>query len=200
LIGLIWSNIVGCSSISYNDVSVIQIPDLEVSADNAQLTKDKNGLLLIDKQPFSGHLNTFFSDGKLESRISYFNGLQEGTQTKYYEDGKLREKRTYQLGEKHGEHFGWYPNQQLKFHYIFENGLSIGNHKDWYQNGSLYKDYNYKEGHPFGSQKMWRTDGKLRANYVIREDGRKYGLTGLKRCAKVDSEKESIDPYLAKSE
>ena len=38
-------------------------------------------------------------------------------------------------------------------------------------------------------------DGKYRSNYVITENGRKYGLVGLKRCKKIDGETENIDPY-----
>ena len=41
---------------------------------------------------------------------------------------------------------------------------------------------------------MWRPDGKYRANYVVRENGRSYGLTGLKRCKKIDGKNEVIDP------
>ena len=34
--------------------------------------------------------------------------------------------------------------------------------------------------------------GKIKANYVIKEEGRKYGLTGVQRCENIDVQKQKI--------
>ena len=73
--------------------------------------------------------------------------------------------------------------------------MSQGTHKTWYRDGSLSSELNFKDGHEFGAQKVWRQDGKLKSNYVVRENGRRYGNLGLKRCKKLDGEDETIDPY-----
>ena len=51
----------------------------------------------------------------------------------------------------------------------------------------LMQDRNYVNGKAMGAQKVWRKDGKIRANFVIRENGKKYGLMGMKRCTKIDA-------------
>ena len=83
-----------------------------------------------------------------------------------------------------------------KFEYFFIKGLSEETHYQWYENGQLYSEINYLNGKPFGSTKIWRKDGKLRSNFVIRENGRRYGLAGIKRCTKINIKEEIIDPYL----
>jgi hypothetical protein len=180
--------------------SELSIPEIEKAFNDSPISKDSLGRYCFEGKEFSGYLTAYFDNGALAKKHGFFEGLQAGMSIGYYSNGVVEYKRPYNAGEKHGEHFGWYENGQIKFHYLFNEGLSIGNHKDWYANGKLFKDYNYKAGHPFGAQKMWRTDGKMRANFVIREDGRKYGLTGLKRCAKIDSETENIDPYLGQAQ
>ena len=72
----------------------------------------------------------------------------------------------------------------------------MGKHIQWYDSGQIYSEINYLNGKPFGSTKVWRKDGKLRSNFVIRENGRRYGLAGIKRCTKIDTEKQIIEPYI----
>lgn len=182
------------------DFSEPTISFIEMAFNDPYISKDSLGRYLFKGKIFSGYLTSCFKNGQLTKRHGYHEGIQAGMSIGYYPNGNIEYKRPYVQGEKHGEHLGWYNNGQLKFHYFFEDGLSIGNHKDWYEDGKPFKDSNYKAGHPFGSQKMWRTDGKIRANFVIREDGRKYGLTGLKRCTKIDSETKNIDPFLVQAQ
>ena len=101
------------------------------------------------------------------------------------------------MGKKEGTHKGFFPDSQPRFEYKFEAGENIGTHYDWYEGGQLAKLTNYKDGKPFGVQKMWRSDGKIRSNYVIREDGRRYGLVGIKRCKNINTEAQAIQPLTA---
>ena len=176
------------------------IPEIEIAATDSSISKETLGRYCFAGKVYSGYLTSYFNNGNIAKKHGYLDGIQTGLSLGYYSNENIEYKRPYLHGEKHGEHFGWHENGLIKFHYLFKEGLSEGNHKDWYADGKLFKDYNYQAGHPFGSQKMWRTDGKFRANFVIREDGRKYGLTGLKRCAKIDSETKNIDPYLGQSQ
>ncbi len=172
----------------------VSIPDIIVPSNHALIKKSENGLLLYDGQPFSGTLRFTSKEGSLSETKQYHVGRQEGLYLGYYSTGEVRFKRLYHQGKKHGLHEGWYRDGSKKFRYYFENGLSEGQHLEWYRSGQLSREANYKEGHEFGTQKIWRSDGKIRTNYVIREDGRKYGLIGMKRCKNIDVENEQLDP------
>lgn len=172
--------------------SIPDIPDLEVYEQHPALTRDRVGKLRYEGNLFSGYLVDYYSGGALKSKSAYSDGLQESVSYGYYPSGEIMYLRPYIEGEKQGIHIGYYPDGRKKFVYRFEAGLSIGNHREWYADGQLTRDLNYVNGQPFGPQKMWRSDGKIRSNYVIREDGRRYGLVGIKRCKNIDTEKERI--------
>ncbi|MEQ9377497.1 MAG: hypothetical protein RIG68_20085 [Imperialibacter sp.] len=168
------------------------IPDIEVAESDETLSRDKKGRLHYEGGLFSGYLVEYYPGGTLKSKSAYSEGLLESVSYGYYPTGEVMYVRPYVKGEKHGTHTGYYPDGSLKFQYHFVTGKSAGNHQEWYQSGLLAKDLNYVDGQPFGSQKMWRPDGKIRSNYVIREDGRRYGLVGVKRCKNIDTELEQI--------
>lgn len=168
------------------------VPDVEIRKNDPSLSTDREGKLHYKENLFSGYLVDYYPSGALKSRSPYADGLLELISYGYYPLGETMHIRPYVKGEKHGIHKGYYPDGSKKFTYHFEDGLSIGNHREWYADGQLAKDMNYVNGQPFGSQKMWRSDGKIRSNYVIREDGRRYGLVGIKRCKNIDTEKERI--------
>jgi antitoxin component YwqK of YwqJK toxin-antitoxin module len=186
------------SSMEATDISktAISIPNVEIADHDEKLFMNSDGILLHNELPFSGFLIKKNSDGVLIEKIGYLNGSQAGDMLGFYENGAKKFIRPYLNGEKHGIHLGWYEDGTLRFLYQFENGLSEGNHKEWYEDGSIMQDFNFKDGKPFGSQKVWRKDGKIRGNYVVRENGRRYGLMGIKRCTKIDGEDERLDPYV----
>ncbi len=176
--------IAGCSSIS----------PLEVSKNNQELIRTPQGLLQYQGIPFSGHVVEFYENGQTKSNTGYSQGLRERTTFGYYATGELKSKRDYTKGEKTGTHKGYFIGGEKRFEYTFQNGENVGTHYEWFVDGSLLMESNYQNGQPFGSQKVWRSDGKLRSNYVIREDGRKYGLVGIKRCKNIDIEEEQVKP------
>lgn len=173
----------------------LEIPEVEVLEGDTRFSMSTDGTIYLDSMMFSGYMVTFYPDRSLKSKKSYYQGRLEGNFISYYPNGQIYSHRPYHLGEKHGEHLGYYEDGQLKFQSYFVNGFSQGTHKGWYPSGSLKKEMNYKDGKEFGAQKYWRSDGKMRSNYVVRENGRRYGMLGLKRCAKIDSETGDIDPY-----
>jgi antitoxin component YwqK of YwqJK toxin-antitoxin module len=194
---IIWLALIGWTCGQSDDLYYhkMTIPERYIDASDKSLQLDSLGKLQLGDEIYSGFIVSKFQNGNLSSKIPYSDGLMEGYHIKYYEFGDTAILRYYLKGEKHGEHLAWYESGQLKFQYLFNKGLSVGNHKTWYINGNLSQDMNYVEGMELGAQKMYRSDGKLRSNYVVRENGRKYGLVGLKRCAKIDSESGAFDPY-----
>ena len=173
----------------------IRIPQIELNENDLRLINARNGTLLADSVPYSGYLVSHHLDGTIASRKSYLDGRLEGEWVTYFTNGNLESKRSYKNGEKHGNHLGYFVNGVKKFQYYFENGFAQGKHFRWYADGRLACEMSYVNGHELGAQKVWRPDGKMRSNYVVKENGRRYGLIGLKRCAKIDSETENIDPY-----
>lgn len=175
-----------------------QIPKVELLESDPRLSRSNTGLIYLDTIKFSGYLLSFYADSSIKAKKSFYQGRLEGDFMSYYQNGQIFSKRPYHLGEKHGEHLGYYDDGQLQFQYYFEHGFGQGTHKTWYPNGDLKKEMNYLDGKERGLQRVWRTDGKMRSNYVVRENGRKYGKLGLKRCAKIDSETGDVDPYKGK--
>ncbi|WP_109832892.1 toxin-antitoxin system YwqK family antitoxin [Reichenbachiella versicolor] len=187
-IGLLFS----CRPNTSQDISV---PEIELTW-NENFYLD-NGVVYLDSIPYSGYLLSYRNE-KLYSKEGYYDGRLHGTTAKYYSDGKLMQVRPYANGEKDGEHLGYYPNGKLKFKYYFEDGLSQGTHYEWYKDGNPKAEMNYIDGRERGRQRVWRPDGKLRSNYITRENGRQYGMLGIKRCTKIDGQSGNIDPYTAK--
>ena len=171
------------------------IPNTFLSANNPKMNYDFKGILNYENNPFSGFLIKKNDNGDLIEKKGFYRGYLEGKSVGYYENGNKQYRRFYKEGKKTGEHIGWYESGQIKFKYFFKKGLSEQKHSQWYDNGMKYSEINYLRGKPFGSTKVWRKDGKLRSNFVIRENGRRYGLAGIKRCTKIDIEKEIIEPY-----
>ncbi|MEP3386680.1 MAG: hypothetical protein ABJO02_00745 [Reichenbachiella sp.] len=172
-----------------------QIPKVELLESDSRLSRANDGTIYLDTTAYSGYLISFYSDSTIKSKKTYYQGKLEGDFVSYYSNGQVSSLRPYHFGEKHGEHLGYYKNGKLQFQYFFEHGFGQGTHKTWYPNGDLKMEMNYVDGKERGLQRVWRTDGKMRSNYVVRENGRKYGKLGLKRCAKIDSETGDVDPY-----
>ncbi len=188
-----------CGNSSSEELQVInfsaRIPEVELQENDMRLSLANDGVLYLDSVLYSGFLVSYYADSSLKSRKGIYEGRLEGDYISYYPSGQIYSIRPYHLGNKHGEHLGYFEDGQPKFQYVFVNGLSQGTHKDWYTSGNPKKEMNYKDGKELGSQKYWRRDGKMRSNYVVRENGRRYGMLGIKRCAKIDSETGDIDPY-----
>ncbi|SNS99599.1 Antitoxin component YwqK of the YwqJK toxin-antitoxin module [Ekhidna lutea] len=171
------------------------IPKINILATNPDITKKQNGDVFYHDLPFSGYLVERYPNDSLSLKIGFYDGKQNGVMTSYYENGSIRYIRPYLNGEKHGKHVGFHKNGTKAFEYHFVDGFSEGNHKEWYDNRQPATDMNYVNGKEFGRQQAWRPDGKVRSNYIVRENGRRYGLMGIKRCTKLDGVTQSVDPY-----
>jgi antitoxin component YwqK of YwqJK toxin-antitoxin module len=144
-----------------------------------------NGLLIINKQPFSGRLFSLFPSTRDTVEIaSYREGREHGEWVKFYPSGKIKEKRFFDDGQKIGEYLAWWENGNRQLHYFFEADEYEGTCKEWNIDGKLVKVFNYKKGHEEGHQQWWYDNGRVKANYVI-QDGRRFGLLGTKNCVNV---------------
>lgn len=183
-------------SVINSNFKVVLIPNKLISFNESKLNPDSKGRLSFEGELFSGYIVKKNLNGDIIEKKGYLNGYPEGRSIGYFDNGKIKFKRYYKSGKKIGMHEGWYINGQKKFKFFFNKGLNKGTHYQWYDNGQLYSEINYLNGKPFGATKIWRKDGKLRTNFVIRENGRRYGLAGIKRCTKINIKEEIIDPYV----
>lgn len=174
--------LIGCTT----PVVKIPVPIATVMLNSADTgLTNANGIVLLNKQPFSGKVYTLYA-GTPDTAVitAWLNGKESGEWTKYDEAGKLRERRTFENGQKTGALISWWPNGNKQQHYLFRNDEYEGTCSEWNEAGRLVKEMNYKAGHEAGSQRSWYDNGRIRANYVI-EDGRRYGLLGTKNCVNV---------------
>lgn len=172
-----------------------EIPEVMIDEGDAEIRRKITGELYYQNVLFSGYLTASHSDGSLAMKEGYFEGIKNGLYQGYYPNDSIRFTRYHLNGQKVGTHEGWFENGQQKFLYYFDDGKAVGQHTKWYADGNTFSIQNYEDGFERGLQRVWRPDGKLRSNYVVKEDGRKYGLLGIKRCTKLDGEKEEFDPY-----
>ena len=177
------------------ETEVQDIPERLILASNEGVVKKQNGDIYFNELPFSGYLIEKYSNDVISLKTGYFDGKQNGVTIAFYQDGSIKYQRPYLNGEKHGIHVGFHRNGVKAFEYYFVSGFNEGNHKEWFNDGLLAADMNYVKGKEFGRQQAWRPDGKVRSNYVVRENGRRYGLMGIKRCTKLDGITKIVDPY-----
>ena len=52
----------------------------------------------LDGNPYTGHCETHYSDGSIESSSEFINGLMNGTTKFYYQGGKIQEELSYDEG------------------------------------------------------------------------------------------------------
>jgi antitoxin component YwqK of YwqJK toxin-antitoxin module len=165
-------------------VDKIQIPSIEKNKTDVNF-KLKNGVLFFIDAPYSGTVNTFYDNGNLKSKSTYYQGKREGNYFGFYPNKKKWFERYYTKGLKIKTHKSWFQNGQQMFEYQFNNqGSYNGFTKDWHLNGQLAKHFNFVEGKETGSQKMWKPTGKIRANFFT-VNGERHGLIGLKNCESV---------------
>ncbi|WP_370089148.1 toxin-antitoxin system YwqK family antitoxin [Ekhidna sp.] len=198
-VGLLLLVIWGCSKSKEGVVEAVlemhEIPEVSVSISDERIKKRQSGEVYFNNLPFSGYLIERYSNDTIARKTGYFEGKQNGMTTAYYPDGSIQYQRPYLNGEKHGIHIGFHKNGVKAYEYYFVNGFNEGNHKEWFETGALAADMNYVDGKEFGRQQVWRPDGKVRSNYIVRENGRRYGLMGIKRCTKLDGVTQTVDPY-----
>lgn len=179
--------------------STFLIPDVHVLKSENNLLFGKDGLVELDEALFSGYLEAYYSNGQLKQKQGYLDGRAEGEFVQNDSLGQRVERRFYLSGDKHGNHMGWYSNGQKRFDFLFDHGRSEGCHRRWRENGNLWQEFNFVNGSHRGLQRVWRSDGKLRANYVVRENGRRYGMQGIKRCKNIDTKNEQLSALTPKS-
>lgn len=86
------------------------IPQIEVDVNN--LEDDHYGFFQ-DGKPFTGIAVSYYSNGKIESRRPYLNGMPHGLCQWWYENGQLSKEWTSFRGMGHGWATDWHENGKI---------------------------------------------------------------------------------------
>ena len=138
--------------------------DLEFDPTTKQaLDKNKTG-----KPLFTGTCVTFYPNRKLEMKVTYVEGREDGVLYKFYEDGTHWEKdstlmwvQNFRFDKKHGKQTYYYPNGNMKKTEVFEMDVKNGTFEQYYEDGGLKKIVTYKTNKFDGPYMKYADDSTL---------------------------------------
>lgn len=175
----------GCQAFSTEESPTV-IPAITVRSDNS-LLRLENGTWYYRQLPFSGTIETYFKQGSLKARQTFYNGKEEGWLYTWYENGQRDTKRYYHKGEKDSISLGWWHNGHPRFEYHFLAGNYDGDFKEWYENGTQLRHIVYRNGKEERG-KGWRNNGKPYMNFIVKNN-RFYGVINPNLCYSLKKER-----------
>ena len=106
---------------------------------------ERNGLSyeVNNEKPFTGTTLSYHSNGQVESRIEYKNGLRDGLSETFNENGQILESENYKENVLNGLYKSFHENGQLRVEVILKKELPIdGQVEYFFENGSVYERSN----------------------------------------------------------
>jgi antitoxin component YwqK of YwqJK toxin-antitoxin module len=122
-------------------------------------------------KPFTGKCEMCHYNGKIQRRVSFVNGKENGIDTTYYKSGCPQVVRNhiqgspsgtwtyfydstnytawemnYYLGEKHGKHIYMEADGDTTLWETYQNGLLHGTKREYYDDSKIKKEVEYKNG------------------------------------------------------
>ena len=91
-----------------------------------------------------GEFIKYYSDGKVLSKISYFENRLDGSWKEYYRNGNLLRKKTFKDDLLEGEYIDFYSFGQILSKRFYVKNKLEGIYKEFYKNGQLHIKKNYK--------------------------------------------------------
>jgi antitoxin component YwqK of YwqJK toxin-antitoxin module len=107
----------------------------------------------IPQNEKNGPILTYSENGTLKTKVTYTNGIKNGSSYLYYPDGKTI---------------------QLEMPYV--NGKREGVSRKYYENGKIYAETSYKNDLLDGIRRLFFTNGKVKAEIPYRENNPGIGL------------------------
>jgi len=94
----------------------------------------------------NGIVKTYYTDGSVQSEISYVNDVIDGNAYWYYPNGQLKSEKNFDKGILNGWIKEYYESGLLKEEKFIKNGMRDGAHRAFYENGKLKALSNYVNG------------------------------------------------------
>jgi len=93
----------------------------------------------------NGVLNTYYPNGKIQSKTDFVNGIPNGKSKFFFESGKEQGYVTMVDGQKNGELLFFHENGQIARKALFKNDIIVGVEKKYNQKGKIISDTYFKE-------------------------------------------------------
>lgn len=93
----------------------------------------------------NGVLNTYYSNGKIQSKTSFDKGTPNGKSKLFFESGKAQGYMTFVNGHKDGELLLFHENGKIARNALFKDDIIVGIEKQYNQDGRLISETSYKE-------------------------------------------------------
>ena len=94
----------------------------------------------------NGIVKTYFSTGKVESRVAFVGEVLEGTSYWYFGNGYIKTEKNYSNGKLNGLIRNYYDSGLLKDEIRYSNGMLHGVSRKYYENGALSEVITYENG------------------------------------------------------
>lgn len=134
--------------------------------------KDGRWFHLGATNPFSGLMVDYYpGDVALRSRCQITNGLLCGIAETWYTNGQLEVREHYQEGMSGGLREKWYPDGNKLSQATIVEGKVTGTFRRWYDNGKLAEQIEMKHGLADGVAWAYFPSGCLEAQ-ILMKDGR----------------------------
>lgn len=169
--------------------------------DGEWLEYHKNGTLKVEGQYLEGQKQgewiTYFSNGKVESRLSYAGDRADGDFRNWHENGNKAEVGKWHNGEKAGEWVSWHANGKIAGAVSYKDGMPNGRGISYYDNEKPKVRGEWKTGQKHGNWIEYYRSGAEKEN-TNWHDGKLHGVTtGYKKNGKVDFKGEWTDGKLS---
>lgn len=90
-----------------------------------------------------GEFKIYFLNGKVNTEVTYENGLKVGPYKTYYKNGKKSSISNYENGKLNGQTIIYYSNGKVEQEVNYENDKAQGIVRDYYENGKIKAETNY---------------------------------------------------------
>jgi len=101
----------------------------------------------------------YYANGKIESEITFVDGVPNGINRRWYPNGVLADETPIQNGRCEGVAKHWGENGDLIGTYEMRDGTGLM--RTWYNNGVLSGEISFVKGQFTGRQRVWFEDGEL---------------------------------------
>jgi antitoxin component YwqK of YwqJK toxin-antitoxin module len=127
--------------------------------------ESKGGRLYLIGQPkpFSGLMVDFYPDGKKRSRSGISNGLLNGISEGWHTNGQLEVREQFREGLSHGLRTKWYPTGAKLSEAMISAGKLHGTFRRWHENGKLAEQIEMRDGSAEGLSLAYYPSGYLKA-------------------------------------
>ena len=104
---------------------------------------------------------SYYSDGSLEYKSTYFNDKLDGPTWYYSPEGVLLTYAEYVNGSMHGISKSFYETNELKYICSYFHGHKHGEEKFYYKNGQIQSLVKYEYGKEIEEIIRWNEKGEL---------------------------------------